>query len=155
MMASLPNFDLLTTETLFEVISAIEAVCIAVLLFTNFRLNRTVKRLRKLLERFRRTSYDVYLLRIEFKNILHHTLQLVITKMQAHKVRDPISFTTEAYLNYKKLFVEEVLNHIKNSRLYELLVTDVFSSEEALRSFLEGYFELETLNLYLSETSET
>ena len=154
-MSSIPNFEWLNTKTLFEVISGVEAFCIVVLLVTNFRLNRTVRRLRRLLEKFRRSSYDAYLLRIEFKNILHHTLQLVTTKMQAHKVRDPISFTTEAYMNYKNLFVNEVLNHIKDTRLYELLVTDVFSNEDALRSFLEGYFELETLNLYLSETHET
>ena len=143
------------TETLFEIISGVEAFCIVVLVIANFKLNRTVKRLRSLLEKIRRSSYDAYLLRVEFKNILHHTLQLVTAKMQAHKVRDPISFTTEAYMNYKNLFINEVLNHIKGTRLYELLISDVFSNEEALKSFLEGYFELETLSIYLSETHET
>jgi len=149
----IPAIENVPSWVLYTVI-AVETVCIIGLGIANFRLLRTVRKLRETLRKLRRSSYDVYLLQNEFKHIVNQTLRLIVTKMKAHALRNSLSFTSEVYLQYKTLFIDEVIAHIKTSRLYELLVSDVFGSEKALRSYLEGIFELETIDIYLSDVHE-
>ena len=121
------------------VLGILQLVLIVSIIRTQSKCKETVQKLEQTLSSNQRNEYDIYLIKEQFDKVVNNILQLTLQKMDLEWQRE--NLTTEKYMKFSKLFIDETIAQIRNSRLYDRLVNDVFGSEDSLKDYLLTIFQ--------------